>query len=339
MSVAKRGGKNYTFTIWWRGEKIRRSTKTSNKEAAQQIEAAARIALAKGEFDLDVQPKRRRKIEELLDDLEADLKVRGRLSKKNISNIKQVRAHFGKMRTNEVTAEKVKAYIDRMVADEYAPASVNRRTQLLAQSFRLAQLPVPRIPRLSEIGNVRKGFFSEPELRRQVQLLPDYLQDATLFAFLCGWRRGEVFSLAWDDVDDDCIRLRAEHAKDEEGRVLVLVGELADIIERRKKVKKGPLVFHHDGAAITDFRKAWAKAAKLAQVEGKHFHDLRRSSVRNMIRAGVSEHVAMQVSGHRTQSMLDRYNIVSEGDIRSAMVRTAEYLKAQAEAAKKETVH
>jgi integrase len=338
MSVAKRGGKHYWFTIWFNGERIRRSTKTGNKEAALQIEAAARVALAKGEFDLDAQPKRRRNIEELLDDLESDLKRRDKLSKKTLSNIKPLRAAFGKLPSNEVTSEKVTAYIDKMVADKYANASINRRTQLLGQSFRLAQLTVPRIPRLSEIGNVRKGFYSEPELRRQVLLLPDYLQDATVFAWLCGWRRGEVFTLQWDDVDDDCIRLDAENSKNGEGRVLVLVGELADIIKRRRKVKNGPLVFHHDGGAITDFRKAWATAAKLAQVEGKLFHDLRRSDLRNIIRAGVPEKVAMEVSGHKTHAMLSRYNIVSEGDIRSAITKTADYLKAEAEAAKKETV-
>lgn len=117
------------------------------------------------------------------------------------------------------------------------------------------------------------------------------------------------------------------------GRVLVLAGELGELIERRRKLAKGEgqFVFHHDGEEIVDFRKSWGTAARLAQVPGRLVHDLRRSAVRNMIRAGVTEHVAMQISGHRTHAMLSRYNIVSEGDLRRAVERTADYLKVQAE--------
>jgi hypothetical protein len=102
-----------------------------------------------------------------------------------------------------------------------------------------------------------------------------------------------------------------------------------------------------------DFRKAWASAciaAGLAKskldengrpltvtVNGKEqtvmlpsrlFHDLRRSGVRNMVRAGVREGVAMAISGHRTRAIFDRYNIASDEDLRQAMKQT-EHLATQ----------
>jgi integrase len=170
--------------------------------------------------------------------------------------------------------------------------------------------------------------------------LPVYLQDFARFGYLTGWRKGEIASLRWQDVEGDIIRLRAENSKNGEGRSVTLNGELEELIKRRRvarqvKTKTGALlaelVFHHDGQPIVDLRKAWATACKMANVQGKLFHDLRRTAVRNMVRAGVPEKVAMSFSGHKTRSMFDRYNITNERDQREAMQKTQSYLITAAE--------
>jgi integrase len=77
--------------------------------------------------------------------------------------------------------------------------------------------------------------------------------------------------------------------------------------------------------------EAWNEACEKAKVPGRLFHDLRRTAVRNMIRAGVPQSVAMSITGHRTISMFLRYNITSDHDMREALRRTQAHVAAQFE--------
>jgi len=89
-------------------------------------------------------------------------------------------------------------------------------------------------------------------------------------------------------------------------------------------------VFHAgDGRAVVDFKRSWATACEAAGSPGLLFHDLRRSAVRDMIRAGVPQSVAMRISGHKTTAVFIRYDITSEDDKRAALERTQEHREAR----------
>ena len=138
----------------------------------------------------------------------------------------------------------------------------------------------------------------------------------------------ETLAIEWPQVNLDArlIRLEPEQTKTSEARVLPLPSVLVTMLQAVGP-KEGRVF---DG---TNMRKEWMVACHLAglgtriEIEGKPYpyykgltlHDLRRSAVRNLRNAGVAETVAMKISGHKTRSVFERYNIVSTEDVTSAM--------------------
>ena len=136
-------------------------------------------------------------------------------------------------------------------------------------------------------------------------------------------------SLQWRQVDLQAgtVRLDPGTTKNREGRLFPFgdhLPELRHVLEDQRRITANietqreliyRWVFHRNGLPIKNFRKAWADACSVAEVPGRIPHDLRRTAVRNLERAGVSRGVAMQLTGHKTESVYRRYALVSEGDL------------------------
>jgi integrase len=333
-SVYKRG------PVWWiryshRGRKYRESSKSSERADALALLKQRLGDVHQGRLSALVEE--RVTFEELSADYLQERAVRGvdpkalKWSKARINNLAPF---FAGMRAVDITPARVREYAAARLADKKAAGTVNRDLGVLRRMFILA-IQAGKLTRRPYFGKLteaspRQGFMEHGDYLAIRRHLPPDHQDILDFAYLTGWRRGEILGLEWRDVDRAAgvIRLRSEMSKTREGRILVLSAPLREVIERRWRGRGigMPLVFHRDGRSLDHFKDVWRRACKAAGLPGKLFHDLRRTAVRNMVRAGVPERVAMQVSGHKTRSIFDRYNIVSEGDLRQAAERLAAYV-------------
>jgi integrase len=223
-------------------------------------------------------------------------------------------------------------------------ATINRELAALKRMLNLGakQTPpevdrVPYIPMLKE-NNTRKGFFEHADFLALTEQLPDCLRGVVTFAYRTGWRLSEITGLTWDrlDLENGMVRLEAGETKNEEARTIYLYDELKELIHGQRQAQKQlqaltPFVFPniHGNGQIKQFYKAWGKACEGAGIGKKLFHDFRRTAVRNMVRSGVPEAVAMNISGHKTREVFERYNIIDNADLKLAAEKQQAYLESQ----------
>ena len=234
-------------------------------------------------------------------------------------------AGFAGYTVQACTSLAINDYMTTMQREGRKAPTINREIAVLRSAFRLGYhhdliTKVPAIKLLPELA-VRNEFFTWAEIDVLLPCLPGYLRDTVLFAFLTGWRRGEIIGLQWTNVNRSggVIRLEPEQNKSRTVRVLALRGKLAALIERRWNARDAERtlarhVFHRAGHQLKDFRHPWLAACRQAGLGHRLFHSLRRSAARNMSLQGVPEKVIMSIMGHKTRVMFDRYNIVTEAD-------------------------
>ncbi len=273
-----------------------------------------------------------RKFKELAEDVLTDYRINGKKSYKHTEL--RFRLHlipyFGHLKASLISTSSIQKYVARRQEEKASNGTINRELTLIGRAFNLAKqsgklVHAPHVPKLKE-NNVRKGFFEPEQFKSVHRHLPGYLKPFTHFDYITGWRKSEVSGLEWRQVDFEAGRvcLDVGTTKNDEGRAFPLTQELRELLESQKEYtlklqqeegKVIPWVFHRKGKPIGDFSKAWKTACRKAGTPGRIPHDFRRTAVRNLVRAGIPERVAMQMTGHKTRAVFERYNIVSEGDL------------------------
>ncbi len=330
-SIYRRG------SVWW--IKYYRNGIPMRESSGSDKEGVAKSLLRKHLGDIErgvpVTPQLNRcPFSELATDVLNDYRVNQRRTIKDAERrLKALCAAFGDRKAANITVADVREYVVKRLADSLSNASVNNELKLLKKAFRMGvdagKITVrPKITMLKE-NNARKGFFEREQFEALRSKIRANHRPLVTFLYVTGWRVSEVFGLQWRQVDFEAgtVRLEPGETKNDEARVFVMTAELRQALTAQRaytdRVQKErgcivPWVFHRDGTQVKGIRKAWATACKKAGLADRLRHDFRRTAVRNMVRSGIAERVAMTMTGHKTRSVFERYNIVSEGDLRDA---------------------
>lgn len=337
---------------WWFKFHVHGRPVARNANTTDRREAERQLAIALGEMNKGVPVViRELTFRDAVDMVRAHREANGKTTSYHYD--KYLVPYFGaRTKMSAITAERIDQFVAARRRAGAKNGTINRSLTCLRRAFSLAmkrgRIHVkPHIEKLAE-PPARSGFLSRADFQRVRDALPEHLGHVVTFAYITGWRLGEVLDLQWRNVDFEAgeVRIDAGATKNGDGRVFPMTSELRATLEARRAARRNaalsPWVFtRKNGSRIGSkkpagtvigknrkasgkrgaFRKWWNRACVEAGVPGRLFHDLRRTAVRNLVRAGVPERVAMALSGHRTRSVFERYNIVSPGDLRAAAGR------------------
>jgi integrase len=323
--------------FWWvkyyrNGKAIRESAHATDRRKAQKFLEKRLGEIGSSNFLGPSVEKIR--VSELAEDMFRDYRVNGHKSlqytewrwKRHMEPV------FAPMRAVQVTTEAVTKYIDNRKAKGAENSTINRELAALKRMFSLGYRSTPRkvyqvpvFPRLRE-NPPRKGFVEEKQYRQLCNVCTSpWLRVMLALGYTFGFRKAELLGMRLRQVHllNYTVTLDPGTTKNSDGRIVKLTSETFELLKQCMLLKTPEdfVVSRRDGQPVRDFRVAWSKLTVAAELPGLLFHDLRRSAVRNMVRRGVPEVIAMRISGHRTRSIFDRYNIVNESDLADAARR------------------
>ena len=324
---------------WWikyskDGRVFRESSESHDRRAAERLLKKRLGEVVTGKF-AGLAPERIR-FAELA---EAVVEDYGDNNRATLADVKRrLKLHllpeFGEVRAADLGTRELKRYIAKRRREEASKATINRELAIIKRAFRLAAKSDPplvnRVPNITLLheNNVRKGFLEHDAYITLRNELPAHLRALFVVGFHTGARVGELEALQDSQVDLKAKRivLQPGETKNDEGRTLPIYGEMLEWLKLEKEIReskhpKCTHVFHENGEKLRAWRGDWDEACIQAGVPGLLFHDLRRTAVRNMVRAGIPEKTAMAISGHKTRSIFDRYNIVNDRDLSEAAAK------------------
>lgn len=334
MGELRRRGKIWWIRYYRAGKRHEESSRSAIKDDAKKLLAVREGDIAKG---LPITAKvNQLRFDEAVHAVVRDYRINGRRSTDQVE--RRIRLHlqpfFGGRRMMTIDAGDAARFREQRQSDGASVAEINRELAILKRAFSIAAesgFPYKPTIKLPAENNARQGFLDAQQFAAVCNQLSSDLQPVAVFGFVTGWRRAEILTLEWANIDrtNRVVTLPGTRSKNGKPRSLAYGGnsDLCRILDAqwaaherlRKADRIVPNVFHRNGKPIRDFKGAWAGACKRAGFPETLFHDMRRSAVKNLVSHGTDRKTAKTITGHVTDSVFDRYLIVTNDDQRKAL--------------------
>ena len=289
-------------------------------------------------------------LEELIDDLREHYQRKGN---KTSPRTKHIEAFFGNCRVVDITSDKITKFINTRKEAGAANGTINRSLAALRTMLNLGAEANPRkvenVLKFEDLpeSEPKEGFLEDDDFYALLENLPEHLKGLVEFAYWTGWRLGQIRKLKWSmlNLNERVIYAPGSITKNKKPHAIYLADPLYEIIrDRHSKRNLGcHYVFHKDGKQIKDIRFSWNVASRAANLgygyslnksyeskwerkyqPGPTIHDFRRTAARNLIRVGVAQSIAKKITGHKTDTVFERYNIIDTRDLQRAAELQAE---------------
>jgi integrase len=344
-SIIHRAGTKNLYIRYYAadGRQIQEAVGSPVKEVAENL-----LQQRLGERGLGIRPAqdvKTRRYEDLRDSYVEEHSVSRFASAK--SSIDHLNGFFAEMSVLDIDTDTIRAFIKKKREQGLADPTIRRILVNLRTMFNQAKregkirhTDVPYFPMPAD-SKPRKGFLAPDQFNKLLEHIPAHLKPVVKFSYITGCRIGAAKKSTWAMVARDCseIELPGEIIKTGEPLTLPLVGPLAEVATTLKRMFRDESKPVFD---VRDLRYSWYEAcaasgfgvydSKTRVFRGLKLHDFRRSAARNLIRAGVDRGTAMSITGHKTESVFERYNITDATDRKDALIRVGQYNSRQAKA-------
>lgn len=237
--------------------------------------------------------------------------------------------HFANVFASELSSDDIARYIFARQREKASNASINRELSVIERMMHLGEQATPPLVRgVPYFGKLmeppaRTGFLEQYEYDKLRLHVHDLWLRALLATYYThGFRKSELLTLRVRQVNliDGTINLPAGATKNGKARTICMTSEVRTLVTALIQGKRpDDFVFtYDDGSPVKDFRGAWKKMFEDAGIEPRKLHDMRRSAIRNAIRRHVDRDTVKKMSGHLTDDVFSRYNIVAVDDMRDA---------------------